>query len=65
MGAHRRARFLIGTNDDTAALPALFRHPLGLPIPHTAIIPTRKDQLGDSLGSFVEDNFLAGPVIDP
>ena len=51
---------MVGGLADWFAVTALFRHPLGLPIPHTAIIPTRKDQLGRSLGEFVEENFLAG-----
>jgi uncharacterized membrane-anchored protein YjiN (DUF445 family) len=42
---------------------ALFRHPLGLPIPHTAIIPRRKDQIGRSLGEFVETHFLTKEVL--
>jgi uncharacterized membrane-anchored protein YjiN (DUF445 family) len=42
---------------------ALFRHPLRLPIPHTAIIPNRKDQIGRSLGEFVETNFLTKEVL--
>jgi uncharacterized membrane-anchored protein YjiN (DUF445 family) len=42
---------------------ALFRHPLGIPIPHTAIIPKRKDQIGRSLGEFVEGNFLTQEVL--
>jgi uncharacterized membrane-anchored protein YjiN (DUF445 family) len=49
---------MVGALADWFAVTALFRHPLGLPIPHTAIIPTRKDQIGASLGRFVEDNFL-------
>ena len=49
---------LIGGLADWFAVTALFRHPLGLPIPHTAILPTRKDALGDSLASFVETNFF-------
>ena len=44
-------------------MTALFRHPLGLPIPHTAIIPNRKDQLGRGLGGFVQTNFLAPEVL--
>src|ERR671917_232623 len=43
---------------------ALFRHPLGLPIPHTAIIPRKKDQIGASLGTFVEENFLTRAVVE-
>ncbi len=54
---------MVGGLADWFAVTALFRHPLGIPVPHTAIIPTRKNQLGQSLGSFVEDNFLAGPII--
>jgi uncharacterized membrane-anchored protein YjiN (DUF445 family) len=42
---------------------ALFRHPLGLPIPHTAIIPRKKDALGENLGDFVGANFLAEEVV--
>src|SRR3954463_11031504 len=45
------------------AVSALFRHPLGLPIPHTAIIPNRKDQIGASLGEFVQTNFLTQEVL--
>jgi TonB family protein len=41
----------------------LFRHPLGLPIPHTAIIPSRKDRIGRSLGNFVQNNFLSPEVL--
>ena len=48
---------------DWFAVTALFRRPLGLPIPHTAIIPTKKDVLGDSLGDFVGENFLAEDVV--
>ena len=44
---------MVGALADWFAVTALFRHPLGLPIPHTAIIPTRKDVLGASLGDFV------------
>jgi uncharacterized membrane-anchored protein YjiN (DUF445 family) len=42
---------------------ALFRHPLGIPIPHTAIIPSRKDEIGRTLGEFVETEFLRGDVV--
>jgi len=41
------------------AVTALFKHPLGIPIPHTAIIKRKKDQLGEGLGSFVRENFLS------
>ncbi|MFJ6314585.1 DUF445 domain-containing protein [Streptomyces californicus] len=54
---------MVGALADWFAVTALFRRPLGLPIPHTAIIPTKKDQLGQSLGSFVGENFLSGEVI--
>jgi uncharacterized membrane-anchored protein YjiN (DUF445 family) len=50
---------MVGGLADWFAVTALFRHPLGLPIPHTAIIPARKDQIGRSLGTFVESHFLA------
>jgi uncharacterized membrane-anchored protein YjiN (DUF445 family) len=49
---------MVGALADWFAVTALFRHPLGIPVPHTAIIPTRKDQIGASLGEFVESNFL-------
>ena len=55
---------MIGALADWFAVTALFRHPLRLPIPHTAIIPKRKDQIGRSLGDFVESNFLTPEVID-
>jgi uncharacterized membrane-anchored protein YjiN (DUF445 family) len=48
---------------DWFAVTALFRHPLRIPIPHTAIIPKRKDQIGRSLGDFVESNFLTQEVL--
>lgn len=54
---------MVGALADWFAVTALFRHPLGVPIPHTAIIPNRKDEIGRSLGEFVETNFLAGPVV--
>src|SRR5215207_493483 len=54
---------IVGALDDWFAVTALFRHPLGLPIPHTAIIPKRKDQIGRSLGEFVQGNFLTRDVI--
>lgn len=49
---------MVGGLADWFAVTALFRHPLGIPIPHTALIRKKKDQLGDSLGSFVGENFL-------
>ena len=54
---------MVGGLADWFAVTALFRHPLGIPIPHTAIIPTRKDQIGRSLGEFLQANFLSGPVV--
>ncbi|MDQ3405268.1 MAG: DUF445 domain-containing protein, partial [Actinomycetota bacterium] len=54
---------MVGALADWFAVTALFRRPLGLPIPHTAIIPTKKDVLGDSLGDFVGTNFLSEDVV--
>jgi len=54
---------MIGALADWFAVTALFKRPLGLPIPHTAIIPTKKDVIGDSLGDFIGDNFLAEHVV--
>lgn len=54
---------MVGALADWFAVTALFRHPLRIPIPHTAIIPTRKDQIGRSLGDFVESNFLTQEVL--
>jgi uncharacterized membrane-anchored protein YjiN (DUF445 family) len=54
---------MVGAIADWFAVTALFRHPLGLPIPHTAIIPTRKDAIGSSLSEFVATNFLSEEVI--
>jgi uncharacterized membrane-anchored protein YjiN (DUF445 family) len=51
---------IVGGLADWFAVTALFRHPLGLPIPHTALIPTRKDALAGTLGEFVTGNFLTG-----
>ena len=49
---------MVGALADWFAVVALFRYPLGLPIPHTAIIPRRKDEIGDSLARFVAEHFL-------
>ena len=49
---------LVGGLADWFAVVALFRHPMGIPIPHTAIIPTNKDKIGEALGDFVRDHFL-------
>jgi uncharacterized membrane-anchored protein YjiN (DUF445 family) len=54
---------MVGALADWFAVTALFRHPLGLPIPHTAIIPTKKDVFGRSLGQFVGENFLSVEVV--
>ncbi len=54
---------LVGGLADWFAVTALFRRPLGLPIPHTAIIPTNKDRIGDSLAAFLKDNFLTPAVM--
>ncbi|QIQ04645.1 DUF445 domain-containing protein [Streptomyces liangshanensis] len=54
---------MVGALADWFAVTALFRRPLGLPIPHTAIIPNKKDQLGTSLGAFVGENFLSADVV--
>ncbi|MFB6552128.1 DUF445 domain-containing protein [Streptomyces sp. NPDC056405] len=54
---------MVGALADWFAVTALFRHPLGIPIPHTAIIPKKKDQLGVSLGEFVGENFLSEDVV--
>jgi len=53
---------MIGALADWFAVTALFRHPLGVPVPHTAIIPNRKDELGHSLQEFVTTHFLTEPV---
>ncbi|WP_243073747.1 DUF445 domain-containing protein [Microbacterium sp. SS28] len=54
---------MVGALADWFAVTALFRHPLGIPIPHTAIIPNRKDEIGRTLGEFVETEFLRGDVV--
>src|SRR5438270_1711319 len=54
---------LVGGLADWFAVTALFRHPLGLPIPHTAVIPERKDQFGRTLGHFVQENLLTPALI--
>jgi uncharacterized membrane-anchored protein YjiN (DUF445 family) len=54
---------MVGGVADWFAVTALFRHPLGIPIPHTAIVAQRKDRIGRSLGNFVGNNFLAREVI--
>ncbi|WP_028642503.1 DUF445 domain-containing protein [Nocardioides sp. URHA0020] len=54
---------MVGAIADWFAVTALFKHPLGLPIPHTALIPKRKDELGRSLEEFVGENFLQEEII--
>lgn len=56
---------MVGALADWFAVTALFRHPLGLPIPHTAIIPRRKDELGRNLARFVRENFLISEALAP
>jgi uncharacterized membrane-anchored protein YjiN (DUF445 family) len=55
---------MVGALADWFAVTALFKHPLGIPIPHTAIIKRKKDQLGEGLGTFVRENFLSPSVIE-
>src|SRR3954470_18036807 len=54
---------MVGGLADWFAVTALFRHPLGLPIPHTAIIPRNKDRIGDTLAAFLRENFLTPSVV--
>lgn len=54
---------MVGGLADWFAVTALFRHPLGLPIPHTAIIPRNKDRIGETLATFIRDNFLVARVV--
>jgi len=54
---------MVGGLADWFAVTALFRHPLGVPIPHTAIIPNNKDRIGRTLGRFVANNFLTPEVL--
>ena len=54
---------MVGGVADWFAVTALFRHPLGIPIPHTAIVPARKDRIGTALGNFVQRNFLTREVV--
>jgi uncharacterized membrane-anchored protein YjiN (DUF445 family) len=55
---------MVGGLADWFAVTALFRHPLGIPIPHTAIVPSKKDRVGKTLGAFVQRNFLTREVIE-
>jgi uncharacterized membrane-anchored protein YjiN (DUF445 family) len=54
---------MVGGVADWFAVTALFRHPLGIPIPHTAIIPRNKDRIGDTLAQFLRDYFLTPSVV--
>jgi uncharacterized membrane-anchored protein YjiN (DUF445 family) len=54
---------MVGGLADWFAVTALFRHPLGIPIPHTAIIPRNKDRIGDTLARFLRENFLIPSVV--
>ncbi len=54
---------MVGAIADWFAVTALFRHPLGLPIPHTALVPRKKDEFGKSLEEFFAENFLQEQVI--
>ena len=54
---------MVGGLADWFAVTALFRHPLGIPIPHTAIVPRNKDRIGDTLAAFLRDNFLVPHVV--
>jgi uncharacterized membrane-anchored protein YjiN (DUF445 family) len=54
---------MVGGLADWFAVTALFRHPLGLPIPHTAIIPRNKDRIGEALAAFLKENFLIPSVV--
>lgn len=49
---------MVGALADWFAVTALFKHPLGIPIPHTALIPRKKDEIGEQLGGFIEENFM-------
>ena len=54
---------MVGAFADWFAVVALFRHPLGIPIPHTAIIPKRKNEIGENLADFVAEHFLHPDVV--
>ena len=54
---------MVGGLADWFAVTALFRHPLGIPIPHTAIIPEKKDRIADTMAEFLRDNFLTPGVV--
>ncbi len=54
---------MVGGLADWFAVTALFRRPLGLPIPHTAIIPEKKDRIADTMAAFLQANFLIPAVV--
>lgn len=54
---------MVGGLADWFAVTALFRHPMGLPIPHTAIIPNNKERIGESIGEFLQNNFMTREVV--
>jgi len=54
---------MVGAVADWFAVVALFRHPMGIPIPHTAIIPKRKNEIGENLANFVAEHFLHPDVV--
>lgn len=54
---------MVGGLADWFAVTALFRHPLSLPIPHTAIIPKNKDRIADTMAQFLQENFLTPAVV--
>jgi uncharacterized membrane-anchored protein YjiN (DUF445 family) len=54
---------MVGALADWFAVTALFRHPLGIPIPHTAIVPANKDRIGSSVANFLEHNFMTREVL--
>jgi uncharacterized membrane-anchored protein YjiN (DUF445 family) len=55
---------MVGALADWFAVTALFKHPLGIPIPHTAIIKRKKDQLGEGLGTFIRQNFMSPEIVE-
>ena len=56
---------MVGGLADWFAVVAIFRHPLGIPIPHTAVIVSRKDAFGETLGQFVQQHFLSPATVGP
>jgi len=54
---------MVGGLADWFAVTAIFRRPLGLPIPHTAVIPNNQDRIADAVGRFIADNFLKGELV--